>query len=260
MAGGTAVAEALLEVRGLAKRFGAVVACDALDLDLHPGELHAVIGPNGAGKTTLISLIAGELEPDAGAIRFAGEEIAGEAPEQRAARGLARSFQVTSLFPSFSALDNVALAVQAHAGHSFRFWRPARDLGALREPAREALERVGLGGRADEAAGRLSHGEQRQLEIAMALAGRPRLLLLDEPMAGMGADESARMVELLDGLKGDHALLLVEHDMDAVFSLADRITVLVYGRPIASGSVEAVRASPAVREAYLGGAEEAGDA
>ena len=245
-------ADPLLAVRGLAKRFGAVVASDALDLDVMAGEIHAVIGPNGAGKTTLIAQLAGEVAPDGGHVTFDGRDITALPPERRAALGLARSYQVTSVFPAFTARDNVALAVQAHAGHSFRFWRPARAIAGLREPAQAALDRVGLGARGDVRAGALSHGEQRQLEIAMALAGAPRLLLLDEPMAGMGAEESARMVDLLGGLKGAHALLLIEHDMDAVFALADRVTVLAAGRAIASGTVDEIRADAAVREAYLG--------
>ncbi len=245
----------LLVVERLTKAFGALRACDNLSLEVLPGEIHAVIGPNGAGKTTMIAQLAGALMPDAGAIRFAGRDITRLPAHARARLGLARSFQITSIFPAFSALDNVALAVQARAGHSFRFWRPARRDPALRGPARRTLERVGLGQRAEVPAGELAHGEQRQLELAMALATGPRLLLLDEPMAGMGLEESARMVEVLRGLKGRTAMLLVEHDMDAVFALADRITVLVYGREIATDSPDAIRADPAVRDAYLGGAE-----
>jgi branched-chain amino acid transport system ATP-binding protein len=246
------VAEPLLEVRGLRKRFGGLVATDGIDLDVVEGETLAVIGPNGAGKTTLLAQLAGELRPDAGTIRFAGADVTALPAAARSHRGLARSFQITSIFREFSTLDNVALAVQAHAGHSFRFWRPARAEPGLREPARAILEQVGLGGRGDVPAGTLAHGEQRQLEIAMALATRPRLLLLDEPVAGMGLEESTRMVELLRGLRGRHTIVLVEHDMDAVFALADRISVVVYGRVIASGRPEAIRANPEVRRAYLG--------
>jgi branched-chain amino acid transport system ATP-binding protein len=246
------VAEALLEAQGLVKRFGGVVATDHVDLAVRPGEIHAVIGPNGAGKTTLIAQLAGELPPDAGRIRFAGQDVTPLPVHARSALGLARSFQVTSVFRDLTALDNVALAVQAHAGSSFRFWRDARREAALREPARAVLAEVGLGGRADVLAANLSHGEQRQLEIAMALATRPRVLLLDEPTAGMGAEESARMVALLQTLKGRQSLLLIEHDMDAVFALADRITVLVYGRVIATGDPEVIAVSAPVREAYLG--------
>jgi branched-chain amino acid transport system ATP-binding protein len=246
------VAEPLLEIEGLAKRFGGVVASDAIALAVPPGELHAVIGPNGAGKTTLIGQLSGEVVPDAGHIRFGGIDIIKLPTHQRSRLGLARSFQITSLFLDFTALDNVALAVQAHAGHSFRFWRNARDEPGLREPARKALARVGLAERADALVASMSHGEHRQLEIAMALATVPRMLLLDEPMAGMGPEESQRMVALLRELKGELTILLVEHDMEAVFALADRITVLVYGRVIASDTPEAVRANAEVRQAYLG--------
>jgi branched-chain amino acid transport system ATP-binding protein len=242
----------LLQADNLAKRFGGIVATDDLTLTVASGELHAVIGPNGAGKTTLIAQLSGQLAPDSGRIRFAGDDITGLPPYRRSLLGLARSFQITSLFLDMSVLDNVALAVQAHAGHSFRFWRDARKEAELREPARAALERAGLAARADRPASALSHGEHRQLELAMALAGQPRMLLLDEPMAGLGPEESARMVEMLQGLKKELTILLVEHDMEAVFALADRITVLVYGRAIASGSPEAIRADEAVREAYLG--------
>ena len=246
------VVEPLLAVRGLTKRFGGLVATDGVDLEVVEGETLAIIGPNGAGKTTLIGQLSGELSPDAGTIRFAGADVTALPAPARSQRGLARSFQITSIFRDFTALDNVALAVQAHAGHSFRFWTPVRAERALRDPARATLERVGLGARADVPAGTLAHGEQRQLEIAMALATRPRLLLLDEPVAGMGADESQRMVQLLRALRGRHTLVLVEHDMDVVFALADRIAVMVYGRVIASGAPEAIRANAEVRRAYLG--------
>jgi len=246
------MADALLDVQSLVKTFGALRATDNVYLDIRRGETHAIIGPNGAGKTTLIGQLAGNIRPDGGAIRFDGEDITGLGAAARAHRGLARSFQITSIYREFSALDNVALAVQAHAGHSFRFWRPARKEAALREPARTILSDLGLGDRADVIAANLSHGEQRQLEIAMVLATRPRLLLLDEPVAGMGADESQRMVEFLATLKGRQTIILVEHDMDAVFTLADRISVLVYGQVIASGTPEEIRANPEVRRAYLG--------
>ncbi|TMJ28901.1 MAG: ABC transporter ATP-binding protein [Alphaproteobacteria bacterium] len=243
---------ALLEVEGLFKRFAGIVASDNIALDVREGELHAVIGPNGAGKTTLIAQLAGEITPESGSIRFAGGDITALPTYRRSALGLARSFQITSLFPDFTALDNVALAVQAHAGHSFRFWRNARRDPTLREPARAALRRVGLEARAAQLASELSHGEQRQLEIAMALATSPRMLLLDEPMAGLGPDESRRMHALLRELKGRLTILLVEHDMETVFALADRITVLVEGRAIASGAAEAIRANQDVQRAYLG--------
>jgi branched-chain amino acid transport system ATP-binding protein len=244
--------EPLLEIDGLTKRFGGVVACDGIALAVAPGELHAIIGPNGAGKTTLIGQLTGEVTPDAGRIRFGGSDITRLATHRRSLMGLARSFQITSLFLDFTALDNVALAVQAHAGHSFRFWRNARSEASLREPARKALARVGLAKRADALVASMSHGEHRQLEIAMALATAPRMLLLDEPMAGMGPEESQRMVALLRELKGELTILLVEHDMEAVFALADRITVLVYGRVIASDAPAVVRANAEVRQAYLG--------
>ena len=246
------MAEALLEIEGLTKRFGGVVAADGISLALLPGELHAIIGPNGAGKSTLIGQLSGEIPPDSGHIRFDGGDITTLPVYRRSQLGLARSFQVTTLFSDFTAIDNVALSVQAHAGHSFRFWRDARREADLREPARMALVRVGLGERAATLVADLSHGERRQLEIAMALAARPRMLLLDEPMAGMGLDESARLVEILRTLKGDITVMLIEHDIDAVFALADRISVLVYGRIIASGGPAAIRADAAVREAYLG--------
>jgi len=249
------MAELLLRIDGLSRRFGGVIAADAITLDIPAGELHAVIGPNGAGKTTLIGLLAGEITPQAGTVRFAGGDITRLAVDRRNRLGLARSFQITSLFLDFTALDSVALAVQAHRGHSFRFWNDARREDELRRPAQAALARVGLAGRAGVRVDRLSHGEHRQLEIAMALATRPRLLLLDEPMAGMGPEESARMVTLLRELKGDTTILLIEHDMEAVFALADRITVLVYGRVIASGDPAAIRADPTVRQAYLGEGE-----
>jgi branched-chain amino acid transport system ATP-binding protein len=252
------VAEPLLRVSGLAKRFGGIAAADDISLEIPEGELHAVIGPNGAGKTTLIAQLTGEIKPDAGAIHFAGRDLAALPIHRRSALGLARSFQITSVFADFSALDNVALSVQAHAGHSFRFWRNARRDPALRDPALAALARVGLTERAGILAASLSHGEQRQLEIAMALATRPRMLLLDEPMAGMGVRESARMVGLLGELKRGLTILLVEHDMETVFALADRITVLVYGRVIASGAPETIRANAEVRRAYLGEPETAG--
>ncbi|TMH48553.1 MAG: ABC transporter ATP-binding protein [Betaproteobacteria bacterium] len=244
--------KALLEVRGLTKSFGALLASDDVNLEVREGETHAIIGPNGAGKTTLISQLAGNLRPDRGRVRFAGEDITALSAPARARRGFARSFQITSIYPDFTALENVMLAVQAHSGHSFRFWRPAREETALSSPARAILEEVGLSGRCEVPAANLAHGEQRALEIATALATRPRLLLLDEPVAGMGAEETQRMIALLSSLKGGKTLILVEHDMDAVFSLADRISVLVYGRIIATGAPEEIRANLEVRRAYLG--------
>ena len=252
------MSEPLLQVSHLAKRFDGIVATDDLALSVEAGELHAVIGPNGAGKTTLIAQLSGQLTPDSGRIHFAGNDITQLPMYRRSALGLARSFQITSLFLDLSVLDNVALAVQAHAGHSFRFWHNARLEAELRQPARAALKRVGLGERADLPASALSHGEHRQIELAMALVGSPRMLLLDEPMAGLGPEESARMVEMLRALKKEVTILLVEHDMEAVFALADRITVLVYGRVIASGAPADIRANSAVRDAYLGEAEAEG--
>lgn len=246
------MAEPLLATEDLVKKFGGVTATDRLSLSVTEGELHAVIGPNGAGKTTLVAQLAGELAPSAGRIRFAGVDITTLGMAARAQRGLARSFQIASLCREFSALDNVALAVQAQSGHSFRFWHAARSDESLRAPARAILAQVGLAERQDVPAGLLAHGEQRQLELAMALAGKPRLLLLDEPMAGMGQADSAVMIALLRTLKRCYAILLVEHDMDAVFALADRISVLVYGRCIATGAPEEIRADAAVRDAYLG--------
>jgi branched-chain amino acid transport system ATP-binding protein len=242
----------LLRVENLAKRFGGIVAIDDLDFAVPEGELHAVIGPNGAGKTTLIAQLSGQLAPDSGRVQFAGNDITALPMHARSLLGLARSFQITSLFPDLAVLDNVALAVQAHAGHSFRFWRNARSEAELRDPARAALERVGLGARANLPASALSHGEHRLLELAMALASAPRMLLLDEPMAGLGPEESARMVTMLRDLKKGLTILLVEHDMEAVFALADRITVLVYGRVIASGKPHDIRNNAQVRDAYLG--------
>ena len=244
--------DVLLEVEGLTKRFGGVVAADDISLTLSAGELHAIIGPNGAGKSTLIGQLSGEVTPDSGCIRFDGREITNLPVYRRSQLGLARSFQVTTLFSDFTALDNVALSVQAHGGHSFRFWRNARREAELREPAEAALAQVGLAQRAATLVADLSHGERRQLEIAMALAAQPRMLLLDEPMAGMGPEESARLVAKLRDLKGAITVILIEHDIDAVFALADRISVLVYGRIIASGDPGTIRADAGVRQAYLG--------
>jgi branched-chain amino acid transport system ATP-binding protein len=246
------VAEPLLRIENLVRRFGGIVATDNLSLDIARGELHAIIGPNGAGKTTLISQLIGQLRPTAGTIRFAGEDITHLPAWKRSRLGLARSFQITSLLPNFTAADNVALAAQARDGHSFRFFGNARKEKGLRETAQAALDRVGLGSRADVVVSKLSHGEQRELELAVALATQPQLLLLDEPMAGLGITESARMVKLLAELRREVTIVLVEHDMNAVFALADRITVLVYGRVIASDVPTAIRANDEVKRAYLG--------
>jgi branched-chain amino acid transport system ATP-binding protein len=246
------VAEPLLRVENLVRRFGGITATDNLSLDVASGELHAIIGPNGAGKTTLISQLTGQVHPNSGTIHFAGRDITRLPAYRRCALGLARSFQITSLLQDFTAADNVALAAQAHDGHSFRFWGNARHEKYLREAARAALARVGLESRADTVVSRLSHGEQRELELAVALATKPKLLLLDEPMAGLGVTESTRMVALLQELRREVTIVLVEHDMDAVFALADRITVLVYGRVIASDTPAAIRQNEEVRRAYLG--------
>ncbi|HEX2649309.1 MAG TPA: ABC transporter ATP-binding protein [Burkholderiales bacterium] len=246
------MSSALLEVRQLCKSFGALRATDQVDLAVSEGETHAIIGPNGAGKTTLIGQLAGNLRPDSGSIHFSGEDVTRLATHKRSHRGLSRSFQITSVYRNFSALENVSLAIQAHRGHSFRFWKPARTERVLTDPALELLKKVNLETRADVLAANLAHGEQRQLEIAMALASRPRLLLLDEPVAGMGIEESQRMIGFLAGLKGSATMILVEHDMDAVFALADRISVLVYGRIIATGTPAEIRANAEVRRAYLG--------
>ncbi len=246
------MAEHLLRVEKLVRRFGGLVATDNLSMEVARGELHAIIGPNGAGKTTLISQLTGQLMPNSGAIHFAGQDITRLPPYRRSGLGLARSFQITSLLRDFSAADNVALAAQAHAGHSYRFWANARKERTLREAAHAALARVGLDKRADVLVSELSHGEQRELELAVALATKPQLLLLDEPMAGLGATESQRMVALLKELRKEVTIVLVEHDMEAVFALADRITVLVYGRVIACGNTDEIRNNEEVRRAYLG--------
>ena len=246
------MAEAVLRIENLAKNFGGLRVTDDVTLDVMPGELHAVIGPNGAGKTTLINQISGLLAPDAGRIVFAGEDVTRLAVDRRAQRGLARSFQITSVLPRFSVLENVALAVQARSGTSFRFFGRAADEEALNAPALAALAQVGLAARANALAGELSHGEKRALELAIALAMEPKLLLLDEPMAGTGHDEAQRLIAALRSLKGRFPMVLVEHDMTAVFALADRISVLIYGRILASGAPDEVRADPQVVKAYLG--------
>jgi branched-chain amino acid transport system ATP-binding protein len=246
------VAESLLRVEKLVRRFGGIIATDHVTLDVPQGELHAIIGPNGAGKTTLISQLTGHLMPHSGSIYLAGRDISRLPAYRRSALGLARSFQITCLLSDFTAADNVALAAQAREGHSFRFFADARKERALREAAMEALTRVGLRDRAGVLVSRLSHGEQRELELAVALATKPQLLLLDEPMAGLGVTESARMVKLLQELRKEVTIVLVEHDMEAVFALADRISVLVYGRVIASGTPDAIRHNDEVKRAYLG--------
>lgn len=246
------MSEPLLKVEQLRKSFGGVVATDNLDFDVMPGEIHAVIGPNGAGKTTFVAQIAGMLKSDSGSITFDGRDIAGKTAPERSHMGLARSFQISSVFHNFTAIENVALSIQAHAGHSFKFWKRASTDKELIEPAQKILDDVGLGDKALSLAGNLAHGQQRQLEIAMALATSPKMLLLDEPTAGMGTEESENMRQFLKDLKSKYSMLLIEHDMDTVFSLADRVTVLVYGRGIATGTPEEIRNNAEVRAAYLG--------
>ncbi len=246
------MSEPLLEVSGLSRSFGGIAATSDVSLKISRGEIHAVIGPNGAGKTTLVALLAGELAADSGTIRFREDDITLDATPARARRGLARTFQVTSIFSEFSALENVALAGQAHTGHSFRFWKPAAEDAALRQGALEALQKVGLGDASERNAGEMSHGEHRLLEMAMALATNPVMLLLDEPAAGLGPEETTAMVGLLQELKQDKGVLLVEHDMDVVFAIADRITVMVSGKTIATGSPKEIRNDDRVRKAYLG--------
>jgi branched-chain amino acid transport system ATP-binding protein len=246
------VGEALLALSQLTKRFGGLSATDSVSLEVQTGEVHALIGPNGGGKTTLIHQISGVLRPDSGRVAFAGRDITHLPVHERVAAGLTRSFQVTNIFKRFSVLDNVALAVQARTGSSLRFWTPAWRERELFAEAQAVLQRIGLEAKRDAPAGALAHGEQRQLEVGLALAARPKLLLLDEPLAGMGPEESERMVGLIAGLRGTCTLLLVEHDMDAVFRLADRISVLVWGRIIATGLPEDVRRDAEVRRAYLG--------
>lgn len=246
------MSEPLLRIEGLVKRFGGVVATDRVSLDVRRGELHALIGPNGAGKSTLVAQLMGEVAPDAGHILLAGKSIDRMSTARRVRLGLGRTFQVVQLLPDASALDNVALALQTHGGHSFRFLADPRRNRSLREGATMLIERAGLGHCAETPVAHLAHGEQKQLELAIALASEPHLLLLDEPLAGLGPAESERMVALLRSLKGSMAMLLVEHDMDAVFALADRISVLVYGRVIASGRADEIQNNTEVRVAYLG--------
>jgi branched-chain amino acid transport system ATP-binding protein len=242
----------LLDVISLQKNYGALKATDNLSLRVKAGELHAIIGPNGAGKTTLLSLLSGQISPNGGEIHFQGNSIVSLSMARRVDAGIVRSFQITSLCRQSSALRNVMLAVQARAGHSYHFFADASRDQRLLEPAMAALAQVGLAERAQVVAGSLSHGEQRQLELAIALATNPKLLLLDEPMAGMGAEESAQVVTLLNQMKRKYTIVLVEHDMDAVFALADRISVLVYGHCIASGTPEEIKNNPEVYKAYLG--------
>lgn len=246
------MAEMLLAATSLVKRFGAVQASDGLSLAVTRGELHALIGPNGAGKTTALNQLSGELMPDSGRIHFNGRPITRMAIHRRARLGLARSYQITSVFDHMTVRENLSLAIQAHSGHSFRFWRRAEADPAIRRGIEPALVRVGLEERAEIPAAALSHGEKRQLEVGMALAGNPKMLLLDEPYAGMGPGGAVELTKLIRRLKTEVTILLVEHDMQAVFALADRITVVVYGRAVASGTPQEIRRSPLARQAYLG--------
>ena len=246
------MAEPLLTIDSLVKNYGALKASDDFSMEIMPGELHALIGPNGAGKTTALDQITGERFPDRGRIVFDGRSITRMKVHRRAQLGLARSYQITSIFEHLTVRQNLALAVQAKSGHSFRFWRRVAHDPTIRRAAGPAMQRVGLAERADDLAASLSHGEKRQLEVGMALAGRPKLLLLDEPYAGMGPGGAVELTRLIARLKGEITILLVEHDMQAVFSLADRITVLVYGRAIATGTPRQIRDNPEVRQAYLG--------
>jgi branched-chain amino acid transport system ATP-binding protein len=246
------MSEIVLQLSGLRKAFGALVVTDGIDLDLRRGECHGLIGPNGAGKSTLIHQISGVLQPDAGRISFEGRDVTRLSQSERAVAGLGRSFQITSILPEFTVLENVALAAQRRDGTSFRFFRPAAREAPLNDRALEALEVIGLASRAGAMAATLSHGEKRLLELAIAIAGEPRALLLDEPMAGMGRAETAALTDTLLGLKATYPILLIEHDMEAVFRLADRVSVLVAGAIVASGAPAEVRADPRARAAYLG--------
>jgi branched-chain amino acid transport system ATP-binding protein len=242
----------VLSLRNLSKRFGGVVAVDGVSLEIAAGEVHALIGPNGAGKTTLIGQISGMVKCDTGSIAFQGTDITHAEPHERVRAGLARSYQITSIFRRFSVLDNLALAVQARSGSSFSFWKPVAAERALFDEARAIAEQVGLSRKTDFPGSSLAHGEQRALEVGLALATRPKLVLLDEPMAGMGPEESNRMIGLIGRIRAEVSVLLVEHDMDAVFRLADRISVMVNGRLIATGLPEQIRMNEEVRKAYLG--------
>ena len=246
------MSEPILRTEGLSLLFGALMAVDSVTIDFVPGQVHAIIGPNGAGKTTLINLLSGDLTPSAGTIRFAGRDITRTPPDKISQLGIGRSYQKTNIFAEFTCFQNCWLGAQSRLPSSMRFLRPARGYGQVAEGAERALEMCGLGGRRDDVAAEISHGEQRQLEIAMMLATEPNLLLLDEPLAGMGSNESKRVIELLRRLAEDHTLILIEHDMDAVFAIAEVLTVMVNGQVLESGAPEQIRNSPTVQEAYLG--------
>ncbi len=251
----TASGEPILRTQGLTERFGGLVAVSDVSLDLHVGEVHVVIGPNGAGKTTLTNLLSGDLPPTSGRVMFGGRDIAGSSADQISRMGIGRSYQKTNIFLPFTVFENARLAAQSRTPHALKVLSRAVDFAEINRRADAALEAAGLTHRAQRVAATLSHGEQRQLEIAMCLATQPRVLLLDEPLAGMGPHESQRMVELIKSLTADHAIMLIEHDMDAVFALAHRLTVMVNGEVLESGTPEQVRSSPAVQLAYLGGEE-----
>ena len=246
------MADLLLKVENLVKKFGGLVATDSFSMDVRQGEIHAIIGPNGAGKTTLIHQLSGLLKSDSGTIFFDGKEISHLSAPKRCDAGIVRSYQITSIFKDFSVLDNVAMSIQAREGHSFRFWDNADKDINLSNKAMKVLNETNLQDKANVLADNLAHGEQRQLEVAMALATSPKMLLLDEPMAGMGPEESSTVTKFLNSMKTKYTMLLIEHDMDAVFALADRITVLVYGKAIACGTPEEIRNNKEVRVAYLG--------
>jgi branched-chain amino acid transport system ATP-binding protein len=245
--------DVLLRGRGITRRWGGLVAVNEVSLDLQRGELHAVIGTNGAGKSTLINILSGEIPPSAGTVELLGQDVTAWSQPRRSQAGLGRSYQRTTIYPSFTVLENCRLAAQARTPKPWHWWQDASRCEASVNAARAAAASAGLSDWLDRSAGLLSHGQKRQLEIAMCLATAPQVLLLDEPLAGMGAEETERMLALLQTLKADHAILLVEHDMDAVFRVADRITVMVNGAVIASGSPDEVRNSPDVQAAYLGG-------
>lgn len=246
------MSDMLLSTSSLVKRYSGLLVTDGVSLDIRPGELHAIIGPNGAGKTTLINQLSGELASDSGQVWFAGDDVTALPIAHRARRGLLRSYQITSIFEDFTVLENAVLSAMGAQEHGFRFWRPMLARTALVSAAEEGLAAAGLSGRAHAPAGELGYGERRQLELAMALAARPKFLLLDEPMAGMSVQESSAVVDLLRRLKGDYGILLIEHDMDAVFALADRITVMVYGRVMFTGTPDEIRTHPEVQAIYLG--------
>ena len=242
----------VLETRSLTKRFGGLLVTDAVSIDVREGEMHAIIGPNGAGKTTLINQLSGEISPNEGAVLFAGKEVTALPISERARLGLLRSYQITSVFEEFTVLENVALAALGARSHAWQLWRPLLGAAHLRDTAARVLDLTRLRHRADDLVSELAYGERRQLELAMALSAEPKVLLLDEPMAGMSPQESVQVIDLLKSLKGQVSILLIEHDMEAVFALADRITVLVYGKVLCTGTPDEIRHNPEVKSVYLG--------